>query len=365
PYLFGDIRNRRISIWYNWITYNRNALCLVANLFHTRGIGPRIYDLIEIDCGGYLWSAYVVAHITGRAPSPSECRAGIDEIKRLETEGLLKLTLTEGYDDQDLTPPTCNNNAFVDDEDRFRYVDFQSFLLVGYQQYLNRLAERYRDPLLKTIDNSAPDARNRSREIFRFISEWKTPERYQAIGTLLSKAGIRLENRLLLGLDADDAFSFAYLLSRGAKWCHGWSNPEMAGCSEELLRALGCTRFSLSLVHKEAFEKSDEEAGLAASCTIESLPDFLKPQLNGCVVLASHLHRPAQRAVLEKLNWAYLISLKPETGVHLPGCRVGGQASYEDSNGEIKTISLFINQCAKQATGVAKMALTTSSMQIA
>src|SRR5215467_6226989 len=54
-YLFGGVRNRRISIMYNRLTYNRRHLVLVANLLFTEGIGPKLYDLVQMECGGQVW----------------------------------------------------------------------------------------------------------------------------------------------------------------------------------------------------------------------------------------------------------------------------------------------------------------------
>ena len=355
-YLFGDIRNRRISIWYNCITYSRDLLCVVANLFYSRGIGARIYDLIEMDCGGYIWSAYVVEHVSGRMPSPVECQAGIDEIRRLETEGLLKLTLTEGYDDQDLTPPACNNNAFVDAKGRFRYVDFQSFLLVNYQEYLDTLAGRYERALAGTIRSAANEQADGDRSpagaASQFVGQWRLPAGFKAMTALLSKAGIQLKNRLVLDLNDVDPLTFACFLNEGAAWCHGWANPELVESSEDLLLALGCTRFTLSPVENGAAANPRHFFGL---------PEFLEHLADGCVVLSSSPCEPAQQSILERINWSYLISTAPDQDRRPSGCAVKSTASYRDNHGEMKRITVFSNDTANDAIDPSNLALAASS----
>ncbi|MGH9822303.1 MAG: hypothetical protein ACREDR_03440 [Blastocatellia bacterium] len=355
-YLFGDIRNRRISIWYNYITYSRDLLCVVANLFYSRGIGARIYDLIEMDCGGHIWSAYVVEHVSGRMPSPSECQAGIDEIKRLEKEGLLKLTLTEGYEDQDLTPPACNNNAFVDAEGRFRYVDFQSFLLVNYQEYLDTLAGPYERALASTARRADIDQRDGDRnpagEASEFIAHWRLPARFKAISSLLSKADIQLKNRLVLDLNDVDPLTFACFLNEGAAWCHGWAKRELVESCENLLLALGCTRFTLSPVENGAASNPRHSLGL---------PEFLEHLADGCVLLSSSPCEPAQRSILDRINWSYLISTAPDQDRHPSGCAVKSTASYRDGHGEMRRITVVSNDSANDAIDPSNLALAASS----
>ena len=120
---------KRISSLHKMLTNNRRYLSLVANLLYHNGVGPRLYDLIELEWGGELWTAYVIEHVDGRVPSEAECNAGLKKIREMEAEGLIKINLPDGFDDEDFQCPACNRNAFMDDVGRFQYIDFQNFIL--------------------------------------------------------------------------------------------------------------------------------------------------------------------------------------------------------------------------------------------
>ena len=121
--------------------YHHYELSLVANLLHSEKIGPRLYDLVELDCGNNIWTAYVIQHVDGRDPSKEECESGLETIRELEEKELVKVNTPGGYDHVDFEPPTCRKNALIDkNSGEFQYLDFQNFYLVNYEDYLRELA---------------------------------------------------------------------------------------------------------------------------------------------------------------------------------------------------------------------------------
>ncbi|HYY42363.1 MAG TPA: hypothetical protein VE775_06480, partial [Pyrinomonadaceae bacterium] len=115
-------------------------LTLVANLLHTHGVGPRLYDLVELQCGAHLWTAYVIEHVEGRVPSLPECEAGIAQIRALDEQGVIRVILPEGFADEEFECPACCNNALVNERGAFQYIDFQNFMLVNYESFLTATA---------------------------------------------------------------------------------------------------------------------------------------------------------------------------------------------------------------------------------
>ena len=64
------------------LVHNHRHLTLVANLLYARGVGARLYDLIEMEGSKSLWTAYVIQHVGGAVPSIAECEAGIGKLRR-------------------------------------------------------------------------------------------------------------------------------------------------------------------------------------------------------------------------------------------------------------------------------------------
>ena len=45
------------------LIHNVRHLTLVANLLHVQNVGPRLHDLVELDCNGHLWTGFVMDHV--------------------------------------------------------------------------------------------------------------------------------------------------------------------------------------------------------------------------------------------------------------------------------------------------------------
>ena len=281
------------------LVYDHRRLTLVANLLHQQNLGPRLFDLIEIQCGEQIFTAYIVEHVSGQIPSMDECRAGLDRLAELEKQGLLKINLPDGFADEDFEPPTCNGNALMTANDDFRYIDFQNFLLVKYEKYLEKIA-------LKATEESHFGDRSllrggtylyQSVPGVRLASRRRIEDRIGPLHELLNSAGVGVEGRLVMDFGCNIGMMMGQYLKLGAAWCHGWDRVRVTPHTEQMLLSLGCTRFSLT------------GCDIDASRAVESdLPDFLHPLLKGSVIsyLAVRGHLGWIDA-LARIPWKFMI----------------------------------------------------------
>ena len=132
-YIFGP---RRLSWLHRKLIYRPPHLTFVSNLLFQETIGPRLHDLAQLQFGDKVWTCFVLEHISGSAPSISQCNRGIARLRNLQKQGILALNLPEGWCDEEFAPPRCNGNAFVNKAGEFKYIDFQNFLLCNYTNHV-------------------------------------------------------------------------------------------------------------------------------------------------------------------------------------------------------------------------------------
>jgi hypothetical protein len=291
-YVFSG--HTKISWIHRSLTYSHRHLVLVAGLLSSRGVGPRLFDLLELKIGGEIVTAYVVAHIDGRQPTIAECDEGIGRLRTLEKQKVLKVIAPDGFDDSDFTCPSCNGNALVDASGGFRYVDFQNFHFVDYGSYLKKVARlaqqasHFGDQSLlrggRYLYQTVPGVRLHGKR--------NTERRELEFRGLLEDAGLSVNDKVVLDFGCNIGMMIGLYLKLGAAWCHGWDLPNVIEHTETVLLALGCTRFSTTGVKMEPGR--DVEADLAP---------FLKDRLEGCVI--SYL------AVRENLGWLDSLSKIP------------------------------------------------------
>jgi len=281
------------------LTASHGHMTLAANLLHSKKLGPRLYDLVELVVDGQVWTAYVVQHVEGRTPTMDECQSGIRRLQALEQSGVTRITLPGGYEHKDFTCPKCNGNALIGADGEFHYVDFQNFILDSYEKYIRQLAETARldthfgpESVLwggRFLYQSIPCVSMPSRR--------KIDQRFSVIDRLMAEHDVYLQGKLVLDIGCNIGMAMAEYLKRGAKWCHGWDRPMIVYHAGGLLPALGCTRFSLTSgeLHKERHLESD-------------VADFIRNDLDGCVIsyLAVRLHIGWLDS-LKTIKWSYLI----------------------------------------------------------
>ena len=294
-YVSGDKR----SAINKKLTANHGHLTLAANLLHHNDLGPRLYDLVELDAGGQVWTAYAVQHVDGRMPTMDECNSGIRRLKALEKSGVARMTLPGGYEHMDFTCPGCNGNALVTADGAFHYVDFQNFVLASYEKHLGQLAGAAGDDTHFGPESVLGGGRFLYQSIpgVNMPSRRKVDQRFTVIDKLMAGHSVSLSGRLVLDIGCNIGMVIAEYLKHGAKWCHGWDMLKMTTHAEKLLLALGCTRFSLTGGVLQQEQRLEDD-----------LAEFVRDDLDGCVIsyLAVRQHIGWLDA-LARIRWSHLI----------------------------------------------------------
>jgi hypothetical protein len=328
------------------LIHNVRHLTLVANLLHVKGVGPRLYDLVELDCGGNLWTAFVMEHVENQVTSMDLCQKGINTIRELEQKGLVKVILPTGFDDEEFHCPDCSGNAFMTRDGEFRYIDFQNFALTGYGAYLKSTASEAAEASHfgdKSIIRGG-------RYLYQSVPGLSLPGkrnievRMKTLTSLMEKAGVSVENRLVLDVGCNVGMMMAQYLKLGALWCHGWDQEVVVPHTERLLYALGCTRFSTS-------------GGVITQSTRlqDSVACHVKPHLQGCAIsyLAVRGHIQWLDA-LSEIPWAFMIyeghegETAQQSRQYLEQFnkavpfRVAAEAEYADGDSEPRTVAILI-----------------------
>lgn len=328
------------------LIHSPRHLALVAGLFYAKGVGPRPHDFVELDCGGQPWTAYVTEHVGGRTPTDEECRAGVGRLRELEQQGLVRVLLPEGFDDPEFDCPSCSGNALTGDDGRFHYVDFQNFLLTGYEEYLTGIAQE-----ASAASHFGDQTVLRGgRYLYQSVPGVGLPgkrnveDRVVVLRRLLAEAGVSVEDRLVLDVGCNIGMMIGQYLKMGARWCHGWDRAHVTPHTERLLLALGCTRFSTTGGDIHSAQPMEDD-----------LPAFLRPALEGCAVsyLAVRGHLGWLEA-LARLPWSFLIyeghegETREDFDRHmaelraLTDFRVGGSSFYTDGDSDQRPVAVLV-----------------------
>ena len=70
--------------------------------------------------------------------------------------------------------------------------------------------------------------------------------RLQAWDPLLQRAHVSIEGKVIFDIGCNLGLMGAEYLRRGARWVHGWDQPEVVEAARKVLLSVGCTRFSLT-----------------------------------------------------------------------------------------------------------------------
>jgi hypothetical protein len=329
------------------LVYDHQRLTLVANLLSSHGVGPRLYDLVELECGGTRWVGYVIEHVSGRTPSLSKCNEAIGRMRALEESGLILNSMPDGWEDEDFRGPACNGNALLDDAGRVHYVDFQNFILTGYEKFLRQLALEATE---KSHFGETSLWRGGRRYLYQSVPGVALPakrnpeQRMKVVRELMKEAGASLSGRLVLDVGCNIGGMMAQYLKLGARWCHGWDRAGLTPHTEKLLLALGCTRFSTT------GGDIDQDRDLEAD-----LQHFLRPSLDGCVIsyLAVRGHLGWLNA-LGKIPWSFLVyeahegESRADFDRHvnelrnLVGVRVAATTTYMDGDSDERLVAILM-----------------------
>lgn len=285
------------SVIHLSLVHAHRQLTLVANLLYSKGLGPRLYDLVDLRWANKHWTAYITEHVSGGIPSMAQCESGIEDLRKLDRDGIL--TVIVPLNDEEFTCPTCAGNALVDDRGNFKYVDFQNFFLADYEKYLTAIAK---EAAAKSHfgDNSVLRG---GKYLYQTVPGVRLPgkrginHRIAALHSLMEASGVSLKDKLVLDIGCNIGMMIGQYLKLGAKWCHGWDRAHITPHTERLLFALGCTRFSTTGGDITEFQPLEA-----------NLPPFLRSHVNGCVIsyLAVRVHLGWLRD-LGRIPWSFLI----------------------------------------------------------
>ena len=328
------------------LIHNLRHLTLVANLLHVNGVGPRLHDLVELQCNNNLWTAFAMEHVAKPVTSDAVCEEGIKTIRELEQRNLLKVILPSGFDDAEFQCPDCSGNAFMTVDGKFQYIDFQNMSLTGYGTFLKSVALE----AAEATHFGDKSLLRGGRYLYQSVPGVDLPgkrhpeKRFEVLLKLMKSAGVSVENRLVLDIGCNIGMMMAQYLKQGALWCHGWDQEVVVPHTEKLLYALGCTRFSTT---GGVITQSIDLKG--------SIGCHLKPHLNGCVIsylaIRGHINWLND---LKEIPWAFMIyeghegetteqSLRylEELKKVVP-FRIGAQGEYADGDSESRTVAILI-----------------------
>lgn len=274
PYAASD----KTCLSHTYMSPSHKELMLVHGIFSSMGLGPRLYDLVEIGFeNGDVHVAYMIQHIQGDAcADKKKCELFVGKIKKLEKSQLLKLINWNGYKDMDFDCPSCNGNLICESESgQLKYVDLQNFALDNYYNYLKDIA-------IQASKNS-----HFGQKSYLLGGEYLYQEvpglnlgakrspavRFDTFKKLLQKSGLSLEDKFVMDVGCNMGLMGAQYLKDGAAWLHGFDMPNVVGSTEKILTAIGCTRFSTTGL------TMSEDVSL-----IQRLPQNLKDRLEGCVI---------------------------------------------------------------------------------
>jgi hypothetical protein len=246
---------------------------LAANLLSRMHLGPKLYDVVQIEHGGQAYRVFVIGGDDLRPATVEERIEGRSRLLRLKEEGLIDVRRT--YLDAKATGSRIDQSFLVDGAGNLKYVGFDDIVLRDYESYLRQVATDAIDcshfgdrSLLRGghyLYQSIPGVRLPARR--------DTKARMAAICRLMETVGVSFKGRLVLDIGCNIGMMMAEYLRLGVRWCHGWDRVDVAPHAEQLLLALGCTRFSMT------------GCDISKSARLEDdVADFLRPALDGCIV---------------------------------------------------------------------------------
>ncbi len=251
----------------DWISYRPPAYLRVANYLYSEGLGPRVYDLIEIRTPHNNFSAYVIEHVDGTTPSREECAAFLERLSQLH-QGQLK-PLEPAWETQpDFHCPDCRGNLIRDEAaGKLLYIDFQAFLIRDAKQYvLQRAAEMC--AVLGCRKPCQLSGGRLSDGLFSVLpADRHGPHiRWNVLREVLQHYGVSVEKSTVFDIGCNTGALLYSTLVEGAAWAVGWDRPEVATAARRLLLSLGVTRFDI--LGEEISPDTD---------FVSTLPSHIKP----------------------------------------------------------------------------------------
>jgi hypothetical protein len=207
-------------------------------------------------------------------------------------------TTYSGFEHGDFSDPAGHGNA-LSQEGRALYLDFQSFMLGRYGDFLSRIVDSAREASHFGAETVFRGGKYLYQSVpgLGVLSKRDCSVRLPLLEKLLAQAGQSLNARVVLDIGCNLGMMMAEYLRLGAAWCHGWDLPKLIPHTERVLLAIGCSRHSLTA----AALTSGYDLG-------RDLPPFIQGGLEGCIVSYLSVHRHlGWLESLVKIPWSLMI----------------------------------------------------------
>jgi hypothetical protein len=218
-----------------------------ANYLFQNGMGPQVYDLVELKSPHNQLSAYVVQDVAGGEPSEAECQEFVAKLKTLFDDQLLPFPDWQGK--EDFRCPACKGNLLKEaGSGKLLYIDFQSFMMKDNLDYISKIAGELKDDVHFGEEHILRGGRYLYQSIPGLhYGQRRIDERWEVFSRILAEAGADLNGNVVYDIGCNMGMMIHTALSEGARWAVGWDRPYVVPHSRKLLRAMGMTRFELNI----------------------------------------------------------------------------------------------------------------------
>lgn len=229
------------------LTPTPTALLRVANHLNDHRLGPAVYDLVELRAPEASFTAYVVQHMAGGAPTAHHHAAFMARLKEVLARGDIATSFPNIASADDFRVPDGNGNMVLDAEaDEARFVDFQAFYLTDEARSLARLSAEVQG----TTHFGGTRLHRSAAYLYQDIpgvavGKRDIERRWREFAALLGGAGVGLNGRLVFDVGCNTGLMLYGALAEGAAWAFGWDRPPVADAARRVLHALGATRFDI------------------------------------------------------------------------------------------------------------------------
>lgn len=286
----------RASITVDRFAYRPPDYLKVANYLHSQGIGPRVYDLVEVKNGYTALAAYVTQHVSGATPSWERCADFIHRVERL-CRGQLMPLLSNWRQASDFRCPDCHDNLILDEiTGRALYVDFQAFMIKNPRQHALGTAK-------EALAVASPRADERDYLLRAVLDRTgaHTPgenAQWALLKPILQRQEIALENSVVVDVPCGAGGLLHAALVDGASWTVGWDRPSVAAAARELLWALGMSRFDI--LDRDGYRNGDIPSVLRDNVDVSSqLVLFYRREINKAELPETIKNLPFQLVVYQ------------------------------------------------------------------
>ncbi len=270
----APVKRREISYTERVLTSSIPDIVDAANVMYLYGIGPCLYDVMEIHTGTATMTCFVVQHVSGQNPTPRAYSRFIQSLKSLIAHNVIALIPPGGLKHIDFVSPQCNRNLIETcDTRRPIYIDFQPFIVRDKSVIAAAMLSSFLEPSLRGREGL--EKRGNPSKMWRAHAAG-IAKSWSEVKETLAQGGLSVSGRLVLHVGCQNGGILGCALSEGALWGLGWDKDGVVVKAARLRRILGNTRFNLYA------------SGLSESSSIVSdVPERLRPWLGESIVICS------------------------------------------------------------------------------